>query len=276
MGVDPSMHAFLKRAATNRLIRRCINRVAGVVVRVRTSEPLIALTFDDGPNPDATPELLDMLAAHDAKATFFMLGVQAEAHPRLVAAVQRGGHAIGNHTWDHPSLPLISRGERLRQIRHTGSLLPGTGRPLFRPPYGHLDFASHRDLFACGQQAVAWSSIIPDWEGRPAEDLAERALKAAHPGAILVMHDHLFDFADDACRDRRPTLDAVASVLTELSGRFEFVTVPELMRRGRPVRECWRMAPDLGMLNHLQRAQGPARRYAEGFAPAPTPIHPTS
>ena len=242
-------------------INRCINRLAGVVTRVRTSDPVLALTFDDGPNPEATPYLLEILAAHGAKATFFMTGQNAAAHPELVDAVHHAGHAIGNHTWDHPSLPLISSSERRRQIRNTAMLLPQAGRPLFRPPYGHLDFRSHLDSWLAGQELIAWSYIIPDWEGRPSDQLLDFALQAVRPGAILVMHDGLCDFLSEAALDRRPTLETVNKLLSRLSETYQFLTVPELMRRGRPVRERWRMAPDLEMLNQLQRGDGEPHRY---------------
>ena len=242
-------------------IHRCIERLAGTVVRVRTDKPLVALTFDDGPDPEGTPALLERLAMHRAKATFFMIGKRAAEHPELVKAVQRAGHAIGNHTWDHPSLPLVSQGERRQQLLRTAEILPRHGRMLFRPPYGHFDAASQLDVFLCAGQAVAWSAIIPDWEGRPAAELAELARQALCPGAILAMHDGLEDFMEPAWRDRRPTLEAVETLLSENVGRYGFVTLPELMRRGTPVRKRWRMAPDLDMLHRLERADGTPRRY---------------
>lgn len=242
-------------------IHRCVNRIAGTVVRVRTIEPLVALTFDDGPDPEGTPALLERLAAHGAKATFFMIGMRAAKHPQLVEAVHRAGHAIGNHTWDHPSLPLVSRVERRRQLLRTAEILPRQGRMLFRPPYGHFDAASQMDVFLCAGQAVAWSDIIPDWEGRPAAELAELAQQALRPGAILAMHDGLVDFMNPAWRDRRPMLEAVETLLSENAGRYEFVTLPELMRRGKPVRACWRMTPDIQMLNRIENADANPRRY---------------
>ncbi len=244
-----------------KFIHRCIERLAGTVVRVRTTEPLVALTFDDGPDPQGTPALLERLAAHGAMATFFMIGKRAAEQPELVKTVHRAGHAIGNHTWDHPSLPLLSRAERRCQLRRTAEILPRQGRMLFRPPFGHFDAPSQLDVFLCAGQAVAWSAIIPDWEGRPAAELAELARQALHPGAILAMHDGLMDFTDACWRDRRPTIEAVDLLLSETAGRYKFVTLPELMRRGKPVRACWRMAPDLEMLHRLKRADGTARRY---------------
>ena len=78
---------------------------------------MVGLTFDDGPDPEYTPRLLEILHRHGARATFFMAGEAARQHPELVRQVAQAGHAIGNHGWDHPSFPFISRDERLAQMR---------------------------------------------------------------------------------------------------------------------------------------------------------------
>lgn len=243
-------------------LSRWTNRCSGVLVRVHTEQSALALTFDDGPSPEATPALLELLAAYRAKATFFMVGQRAAAHPRLVASVLREGHAVGAHTWDHPSLPLVSRAERWRQFRKCAEVLPRTrGRLLFRPPYGHFDAACQWDAFCCGLLPVAWSAILPDWEMRAASDLLQHAESALRPGAVLAMHDGLVDWMQPGQVDRRATLQTVESLLAAHAENYRFVTLPELMRVGRPVRQPWRMQPDLAMLNQLQRLDGPARRY---------------
>jgi peptidoglycan/xylan/chitin deacetylase (PgdA/CDA1 family) len=221
----------------------------------------VALTFDDGPNPDATPGLLEILAAHGAKATFFMTGEHAAAHPDLVAEVRRAGHAIGNHTWDHPSLPLVTGHERRRQISECARVLPHGGDRLFRAPYGNLSAAAQWDVWRSGHRLIGWSTIIPDWQPLDAETLAGHARDAVHPGAILVMHDRLVDFTSADAIDRQPTLDAVARLLADMGNRYRFLTVPELLRSGRPVRSNDRIRPDPGFLNQLQRKHGTPYRY---------------
>lgn len=243
------------------LFLRAFTRVTGPITHVETCEPLVALTFDDGPNPEATPGLLEILAAHGAKATFFMTGEQAVAHPELVAEVRRSGHAIGNHTWDHPSLPLVSDSERRRQIRECAKVLPDGGDRLFRAPYGNLSAAAQWDVWRCGHRLIGWSSIIPDWEPLDAATLAAHAREAVRPGAILVMHDGLVDFTVSDALDRRPTLDAVACLLSDMGNRYRFVTVPELLRSGRVVHSSNRIRPDPGFLNQLQRKHGTPYRY---------------
>lgn len=236
-------------------------RCSGTITHVATDEPLVALTFDDGPDPDATPELLEILASRDAKATFFMTGENAAAYPELVAAVRAGGHAVGNHSWDHPSFPLISGRERRRQISRCARVLAANDTAIFRPPYGHQSAASRRDALLAGHEVVAWNVCVPDWEDHNGEWLADFALQKIKPGSVVLMHDGMVDYTGTAGGDRQSTLDAVGRILSALHGRFEFVTVPELLRRGLAVRTVWTMEPDLGILNSLNRKRGLPRRY---------------
>jgi peptidoglycan/xylan/chitin deacetylase (PgdA/CDA1 family) len=249
-----------------KLLQRAFTRVTGEISYVATREPVVALTFDDGPNPDATPQLLEILARHGAKATFFMTGENAAACPELVGNVLDAGHAIGNHTWDHPSLPLVTGRERRRQIRECAKVLPDGGDRLFRAPYGNLSPAALWDVWRCGHRLIGWSSIITDWEPLDAATLARQALDAIRPGAIMVMHDGLVDFISADALDRQPTLDAVAILLAEMADRYRFVTVPELLRTGRPIHNQECMAPDPAMLNQLQRRRGTPYRYPMAVA----------
>lgn len=238
-----------------------IRRFTGTITRVRTPEPLVALTFDDGPDPQATPALLEILAAHGAKATFFMSGENAASHPALVAAVRAAGHAIGNHSWDHPSFPMLPLREAFFQIRRCGRII-GAQRPaMFRPPYGHQSAATQIAARIAGHRVVTWSVVLPDWLDHDADRLFDEAVHQIHPGAILLMHDGLVDFGDERHRDRRPTIQTVDRILSVFGSEYRFVTVPELIRRGNPVRTNWFMRPDTGFLNHLTRADGRARRY---------------
>ena len=103
--------------------------VLGSLIRVSTTEPVIALTFDDGPHPVDTPALLEVLARHRARATFFLVGKSAARHPELVARIVAEGHAVGGHTWDHPSLPTLPAGTG-------GGSSTGPGRRSAPPTHG--------------------------------------------------------------------------------------------------------------------------------------------
>lgn len=251
------MKSFLGRIA-----RSLARRTGGTITHVSTSDPLVALTFDDGPDPVTTPALLRILDTFGAKATFFMTGENAAAYPEMAAAVRDGGHAIGNHSWDHPSFPLISGSERRRQIRRTAGVLHSSGAQIFRPPYGHQTAASRRDAWLSGHKVVTWNVCVPDWEDHDGAWLAEFALDRIKAGSVVLMHDGMVDFTGESSSDRGPTLVAVEKILTALGGEYDFVTVPELLRRGKPVMVKWRMEPDVEFLNRLNRRNGIPRRYA--------------
>jgi peptidoglycan/xylan/chitin deacetylase (PgdA/CDA1 family) len=199
----------------------------------------VALTFDDGPNPLETPQVLHVLETHGARGTFFLLGQCAQRYPDLVARILRGGHAIGNHSWDHPSFPAIKASERRRQIRECGRALGDARVKLFRPPYGDQTVASRLDPLWLGWEVVAWSISGTDWRGDGAGTIAERILRDLHPGSIVLLHDALFRYEDARFVPRAATIAALSTVLQAAAGRFRFVTVPELLRLGEPNRELW-------------------------------------
>jgi peptidoglycan-N-acetylglucosamine deacetylase len=211
----------------------------GTVIRVSTAEPVIALTFDDGPHPEDTPPILELLEKHGAKGTFFVVGKSARQHPELIERIASAGHAIGNHTWDHPSMPSLKGGFRRRQLAWTEEILGKSSSGLFRPPYGEQSLGSRLDAFRLGLTVVCWDVIAEDWRDDSPEVMLERIYKRLRRGSIVLFHDTLYTTTDERFRDRGPTLKAVERLLQDLGGEYRFVTVPELMRLGRPVRWHW-------------------------------------
>lgn len=186
------------------------------------AERCLHLTFDDGPNAQHTPRLLDLLASHGAKATFFLLGEQVEKHPGIVERLVAEGHQLGNHSYDHPRFTRIPRAEQMAQIERTEQLLTrfdGKVRHRFRPPSGRfpLSLLAHYALRRDGM--AYWSYDSLDYQQRPASELVE--VMRTHPpraGDILLMHD-----------DSDATIDALAVLLPEWSALgFAFSTLPEL------------------------------------------------
>jgi peptidoglycan-N-acetylglucosamine deacetylase len=231
------------------------------LTHVLTEDPVVALTFDDGPDPVYTPRLLDILATHRARATFFMIGVRAHQHPELVARVAAEGHVIGNHAWNHPSFPLISREERCEQIQACALAIAPYGEQLFRPPYGHQDLTSWLDVDQMGYRVVAWRTAAGDWESRDGPSMAEVVMRRLEPGEIVLFHDGLFDAPDDRFFARDSTLAAVELLLDRLAGRLQFVTIPELLQLGVPQYKRWTFTEDKEELNRLTPQDGSARRY---------------
>ena len=150
------------------------------------------LTFDDGPDPDATPAVLDALEAAGARATFFMLGEQLMRHPRLGGEVARRGHEIALHGFAHEPHPGLSPREARDDLaRGLGAVEAGTGaRPRFyRPPYGEFSAASYAACADLGLEPVLWSGWGMDWETIAAERIAELVGRDLDDGAVVVLHD---------------------------------------------------------------------------------------
>ena len=168
----------------------------------------MALTFDDGPYPSTTPALLAALGG--VRATFFLWGEHAEAHPALVREIAAAGHVIGNHTWTHPRLTGLPPQARDQEVRRTQDLLASlTGvRPvLFRPPYGDTDDAVAETVAAHGLTEVLWTVDTRDWAGASADEIVAAAGRGA-PGGVVLLHE-----------GRPATVAAVPRILAALAAR---------------------------------------------------------
>jgi peptidoglycan-N-acetylglucosamine deacetylase len=229
------------RRAVRALGARLLGALAGTVVSVDIDRPWAALTFDDGPDGATTPLLLDLLARHRARATFFMVGAAARRHPALVARAAAEGHAIGHHTDDHVSLAGLDRATVRAQIAGGFDAVGPHGVRLFRPPYGHLDPAAWWAARRGGHEVVAWSGHVEDWTELDAATLAARLRAALHPGAIVLLHDGRQPGEPEGV-PRRALLDALDDVLA--ASAWTFVTVPQLMAAGRPRRRTRWRAPE--------------------------------
>jgi peptidoglycan/xylan/chitin deacetylase (PgdA/CDA1 family) len=188
----------------------------------------LALTFDDGPDPDFTPRVLDLLGREGVRGTFFLVGERAARAPGVVRAIAAAGHEIGNHTWSHTNLwtcgPRRTESE-IRRSHETLADLSGRAPALFRPPWGAVNAAMFPALRRVGARCVFWS-IQP--EGRrpiDARTQAARVVRRAHPGAIVDLHD-----AEGTPRAPERLLEALPPMLAGLRERgFRFSTVSELL-----------------------------------------------
>ena len=227
-----------KLSRRGRVIERLLRPFCGSIVAVRTPEKLIALTFDDGPDPEWTPRVLDALAAHGMRATFFLVGERAERHPELVERILAEGHEAGSHSWDHPSLPELAPAAAAEQIARTRAVLGSRDAGLLRPPYGHQSLATWRLARAEGYRVVMWSIAAGDWRSDDGATLASRILAEAAPGAIVLLHDSLYTCEEPEFRDREPTIAALGILAERLPG-WRFVTVSDLLAQGRPELRYW-------------------------------------
>jgi peptidoglycan/xylan/chitin deacetylase (PgdA/CDA1 family) len=181
---------------------------------------VIALTFDDGPDPKNTPRILDALAKAGVKATFCMVGTQARAYPALVKAVHDAGHTICDHTEHHPHLDQLAAADVDGEIGSmAGFLHDTTGEaPHFtRPPYGGVDDTVVQTAHKYGTRLLGWSVDPSDYLKPPPLVIAARVLAGAHPGAIVLMHD--------GGGDRTNTITALPLIIKALRAKgYTFVT----------------------------------------------------
>jgi peptidoglycan/xylan/chitin deacetylase (PgdA/CDA1 family) len=167
--------------------------VAVVDATVFSGAGQFSLTFDDGPHPVHTPALLDWLKKHHIRATFFVLGENAERHPHLVKRMVAEGHAVANHSWSHPNLRFMSSTRMLQQVRRTHDLiqkLTGRAPTAFRPPYGSLS-ASQRALIEkeFGYQVVLWTVDTLDWKHRNSSGVTDILRTQVKDRSIVLAHD---------------------------------------------------------------------------------------
>lgn len=187
--------------------------------RLPTRDRAVALTFDDGPNPEATPLVLDALAERGVKATFFILGRHAERWPDLVARVAADGHAVGNHGYFHRKLHLRSPAYVRRDLELGTETIVNAGAPrprLFRAPHGFRSPWVTYIARTLGQRTVGWSLGVWDSDRPGVEEIARRTVDGAAPGSILLLHD---GDGYDPAGDRMQTAQAVPLLVDELLGR---------------------------------------------------------
>lgn len=194
-----------------------------------TDQKRIALTFDDGPDPRFSNDVLDVLKQYNVPATFFVLGSKAVANPEIVKRMQNEGHVIGNHTYAHPNLvEEADLGTLEREVTRTEDALNeiiGYRTKLFRPPYGFLYNELVEKLGKMNYYVIAWDVDTLDWQEDPPEVIASRVVDNIHPGAIILMHD-----GAESSGDRTNTILSLQQIIPRLQEQgYEFVTVPDLL-----------------------------------------------
>ena len=172
-----------------RLIRPCLFSgflYRDALFRIKTEEKILCLTFDDGPDPGSTPEILSLLDKHGIKAIFFCTGQAAEKYPGLVSEIRNRGHIIGNHGYGHPDGWKSSFDDYCNDINSAADLTSGT---IFRPPYVHLRIGQYRYLKRFSK-ILFWDIMPYDFDSKltPSESL-ELLKKKIRPGSIIVLHD---------------------------------------------------------------------------------------
>jgi peptidoglycan/xylan/chitin deacetylase (PgdA/CDA1 family) len=195
-------------------------------------EPLVALTFDDGPNDPATSRILDVLAEKDVKATFFVLGENALVYPDTLRREVAEGHAVGDHSFRHRKRDTLFgfRYDELTKTQRIIESIAGIRPALYRSPNGFHTPWQLWNVRRAGLTTVHWDVQTLDWERPDPDTIVKRVLDHVHPGAIVLMHD-----GDDTNHgsDRTPTIEALPKLIDALRARgYRLVTVPQLT--GKP------------------------------------------
>lgn len=199
--------------------------ILSLTVSANENDKLIALTFDDGPCVEYTLEILDILKEHNARATFFVIGENANEHPDVVEKIAQSGSEIGNHTWSHAWLDLLSEDEIREEFKKTHNLITsitGKSPKIFRAPGGRINekVLSVADEFS--YTSVLWSKDTRDWEKTSVESVVSLALDSVKDGDIILFHDYN--------RKNSPTPRALRAILPKLlNNGYKTVTVSELL-----------------------------------------------
>ena len=190
----------------------------------------LALTYDDGPNDPDTFRLLEILARHNVKATFFLIGQYVKQRPDIARELTRAGHVVGNHTFSHPNLIFASPRQTKMQLLDCKQALSdavGVHSRLFRPPFGGRRPDTLRIVRALGLQPVMWNVTGWDWRGKPAEYIERRIRHQVRGWDVILLHDgsHAAFGAD-----RSQSVIATDRLISRYrSEGYEFVTVPQMM-----------------------------------------------
>jgi peptidoglycan-N-acetylglucosamine deacetylase len=249
-GMKPLTHILPKsvRHGLWRRLYRTRDRWFSPIVGCQTVEKVIALTFDDGPNPMFTPGVLEMLDRYGVKATFFVIGQHVETHPELVQQVVQAGHALGNHTFSHQRLAGIGVkrvADELQRCAQAVQAAATVKTTLMRPPFGEYDVSSFMAVSMLGYSLVNWSAVGSDWLGDEATVVADRVVGSAHPGCIALLHDgcgpaHPVAGMQGISADRQPTVQALPIIVERLRDEgYRFVTVPQMLREAPSLRKPW-------------------------------------
>ncbi|HTZ98338.1 MAG TPA: polysaccharide deacetylase family protein [Terriglobales bacterium] len=198
------------------------------------SSKKLALTYDDGPNTPHTLHLLEVLAKHNVRATFFLIGQNVQKRPDIARDIAKAGHALGNHTFTHPNLIFASAEQtetQLQQCQQAISDATGETPRLFRPPFGGRKPGTLQIARSLGLEPVMWNITGWDWKGKPSNYIEKKIGKQVRGGDVILLHDgsHAVFGAD-----RSQTVIATDRLISRYRAEgFEFLTIPQMMESRR-------------------------------------------
>jgi peptidoglycan/xylan/chitin deacetylase (PgdA/CDA1 family) len=208
-----------------------------VFYSMQTTQKVVALTFDDGPNPPYTEQLLDVLKENHISATFFLIGQNVEKHPELVKRIAAEGHQLGNHTYHHIDLLKADRKVIADEVDRTNQAIfaaSGIMPHLVRPPHGFRDPVVMEMMADRGLKVVEWSVMSRDWLNPGVDTIVERTVSKVKNGSIILLHD------GDGIESQKPraqTIEATRRIIQILSAQgYKFVTVDQILAKTEDVK----------------------------------------
>lgn len=227
-GLEEQLIGSISGEKVTKVIRKATNTIVDYInPQPKGPGKYVALTFDDGPSK-YTPQFLDILKKYDAKATFFSVGTEVTRYPQYERMILEAGNEIGNHTWNHPQLPLLSGdAARAEVVKTSDAIMKATGRKeavaMVRPPYGAVDQHVWKELQYVMSSAILWTADTRDWAKPGSNAIYKNAIAGVHNGSIILMHS--------GGGNREETLKALPQILQELTLQgYKFVTISELER----------------------------------------------
>lgn len=212
----------------NQLAIMSTNNYGMVLKHGSKDQKVVALTFDDGPHPKYTEQILDILNEYDAKATFFVLGKFAESYPEIIKRQWEEGHEIGNHTYSHINAKKVSKDILKEEYNKTQDIvysITNNYPKLFRPPYGSFDEKVIDIIERDKSVIVLWSAYqdSKDWSNPEVDKIVETTFSNIENGNIILFHDYVY-------YDTSNTVEALKRIIPELKSKgYEFVTISEIM-----------------------------------------------
>jgi len=215
------------------------NHVFGTVFsQVDTKHKIVALTFDDGPYPPYTGQILDILKENNIRATFFVIGQNAEKHPDLVRRIYDEGHQIGNHTYHHIDLLKADRPLVVAEIERTNRVvqeITGQRPKVVRPPHGFRDPVVLEVMAEHGLKVVEWSVMSRDWVNPGVDEIVNRILSKVRNGSVILLHD---GDGIAAQASRAQTVEATRLIIRKLQAEgYEFITVDEILAKSEEAKK---------------------------------------
>ncbi|MEW4223120.1 polysaccharide deacetylase family protein [Rossellomorea marisflavi] len=217
-----------QNCSAQQIDRKVIEPQGDVIWEMPNKHNKVALTFDDGPDPIYTQEILELLSKYNAKATFFLIGEKVKKFPYIVQQEINAGHEIGNHSFSHPFFNTITKAQVAHEISNADLLIQkfknrNSQLKLFRPPGGILSESDLKEIKRKEYKTIMWSwhQDPRDWDNRSSNEISSHVLTNIQSGDIILLHD--------SGGNRSETIKALEQILIKLNDEYKFVTISELL-----------------------------------------------